>query len=30
MQLYTSQDNTTLTPNTPLGETKHFGNIKRS
>lgn len=30
MQLYTSQDNAILNPNAPVGETKHFGFVKRS
>jgi hypothetical protein len=30
MQLYTSQDNNVFAPNAPVGETKHFGNVKRS
>ena len=30
MKLYTSQDNKLFNPNAPIGETKQFGNIKRS
>lgn len=30
MQLYTSQDNTLFAPNAPVGETRHFGNVRRS